>query len=156
MDSRRALRVALVLALAAIAITLVGCAAGTGRFTYSQQAGFWAGLWHGAISVITFIISLFSSTVRMYEVHNRGPLYDLGFLLGTLIVWGGIFHRHHKYRRKRRERDWDEIGRRVEAKVRRGIQGWLDEHEGEDREWEEIGRKIEEKIKRELNDWADS
>jgi hypothetical protein len=153
---KRALRVSLIVALAALTVALVGCAAGTGRFSYSEQAGFWAGLWHGAISVVTFIISLFSTTVRMYETNNRGSLYDLGFLLGALIVWGGLFHRHHMYRHKRRQRDWDDIGRRVEVKVRRGIQGWLDEHEDKDREWEEIGRKIEEKIKRELSDWADN
>lgn len=152
----RAVKIILVAALIATLATLVGCAAGTGRFTFSEPAGFWAGLWHGAICVVTFIISLFSTTVKMYETVNRGTLYDLGFLLGALIVWGGIFHRHHKYVRSRKERDWDEIGRRVEAKVRRGIQGWLDEHEDSEREWEEIGRKIEEKIKRELSDWAGS
>jgi hypothetical protein len=151
---KRYVRIASLVALIAVVAALVGCAAGTGRFTYSEQAGFWAGLWHGAICVVTFVISLFSSNVKMYETVNRGPLYDLGFLLGALIVWGGIFHGHHKRRIKRRERDWDEIGRRVEVKVRRGIQGWLDEHEDSDREWEEIGRKVEEKIKRELKDWA--
>jgi uncharacterized membrane protein YtjA (UPF0391 family) len=151
----RAVRIILVVALIAALAAFTGCAAGTGRFTFSEPAGFWAGLWHGAICVITFIISLFSTTVKMYETVNRGALYDLGFLLGALIVWGGIFHRQHKYRRSRKERDWDEIGSRVEAKVRRGIQGWLDEHDDSEREWEEIGRKIEEKIKRELSDWAE-
>lgn len=152
---KRVLKISVIIALIALLATLVGCAAGTGRFSYSDQAGFWAGLWHGAICVITFIISLFSSTVEMYEQNNRGELYDLGFLLGAFIVWGGIFHRHRTHRR-RKERDWDEIGRRVEVKVRRGIQGWLDEHEDDERQWEEIGRKIEEKIKRELGDWVDS
>jgi hypothetical protein len=150
----RYVRIALIVALIAVAATLVGCAAGTGRFSYSEQAGFWAGLWHGAICVVTFIISLFSSTVKMYETVNRGALYDLGFLLGALVVWGGIFHGHHRRRRKRREPDWDDIGRRVEVKVRRGIQDWLDEHEDSEREWEEIGRKIEEKITRAFDDWA--
>lgn len=151
---KRYVKISLLVALIAVLAALVGCAAGTGHFSYGRLAGFWAGLWHGAICVITFIISLFNHTVKIYEVNNRGPLYDLGFLLGVLIVWGGIFHGHHKRRRKRRERDWDDIGRRVEVKVRRGIQDWLDEHESSDREWEEIGRKIEEKIKRELRDWA--
>jgi hypothetical protein len=156
MKMTRALRISLAIGLVALVVALSGCAAGTGRFSFSEPAGFWAGLWHGAICVVTFIISLFSSTVKMYETVNRGALYDLGFLLGALIVWGGIFHRQHRRRRSRRERDWDEIGRRVEVKVRRGIQGWLDEHEDDEREWEEIGRKIEEKIKRELKDWVES
>jgi hypothetical protein len=145
----------LVIALIALVVVLVGCAAGTGRFSYSERAGFWAGLWHGAICVVTFIISLFSSSVKMYETVNRGALYDLGFLLGALIVWGGIFHRQQKRRWRRKERDWDEIGRRVEVKVRRGIQDWLDEHDDGEKEWEEIGRRIEEKIQGALRDRAE-
>ena len=80
-----------VLLVAAIALvfSLVGCAAGTGRFHEESKAGFWAGLWHGLICVVTFIIGLFHESVRMYEPMNRGNLYDLGFLLGILIVFGG-------------------------------------------------------------------
>ena len=45
-----------------------------------------AGLWHGIIAPVTLIISFFNSDVRMYEVHNTGSEYDLGFLLGLAIV----------------------------------------------------------------------
>jgi hypothetical protein len=151
----RAVKILSVVLLVVLAVTLAGCAAGTGRFTFGTPAGFWAGLWHGAICVITFIISLFSDTVKMYEPVNRGVLYDLGFLLGALCVWGGMFQSQCKRRKKRRDRDWDEIGRRVEVKVRRGIQEWLDEQDQSDRDWDEIGRKVEEKIRRALSDWAD-
>jgi len=75
--------VGLVLALAA-----TGCAAGSARFQ-EAPAGFWAGLWHGAICLVTFVIGLFSDTVRMYEPHNTGSGYDFGFLLGMLIIYGG-------------------------------------------------------------------
>ena len=51
--------------------------------------GFFAGLWHGFICVITFIISLFTDNVQMYEVGNSGSWYDLGFLLGAGIALGG-------------------------------------------------------------------
>ena len=55
-------------------------------------AGFWLGLWHGLISPITFIISVFSKTVRLYEVHNSGGWYNFGFVLGAgLFFSGGIF-----------------------------------------------------------------
>jgi hypothetical protein len=135
-----------------------GCAAGTSRFEISQ-AGFWAGLWHGLICVITFIIGLFTDNVRMYEPNNVGALYDLGFLLGAIIVLGGGC-KSRKSRKKPRvekykEKEWEEIGQRVEAKVRKGIQKWLDESERGDEEWEEIGRKVEEKIKRELREWSE-
>lgn len=55
----------------------------------AKPAGFWVGFWHGVISPITFLISLFTPGVRMYEVKNAGRLYDFGFLLGVLIVFGG-------------------------------------------------------------------
>ena len=55
----------------------------------AEPAGFWAGFWHGIISPITFVISLFNPAVRMYEVNNGGRLYDFGFLFGMLIVLGG-------------------------------------------------------------------
>lgn len=54
-------------------------------------AGFWKGLWHGLISPITFIISIFTTNIRFYEVHNSGFLYNFGFVLGAgLFLSGGI------------------------------------------------------------------
>jgi hypothetical protein len=55
----------------------------------AQRAGFWAGFWHGIIAPITFIVGLFQPGVRMYEVRNAGWRYDLGFLLGILVMLGG-------------------------------------------------------------------
>ncbi len=64
-------------------------------------AGFWRGLWHGLISPITFIISLFTQNVRFYEVHNNGGWYNFGFVLGAgLFLQGGILG-SRKARRKR-------------------------------------------------------
>ncbi len=137
-------------------LVLAGCAAGpASRFTADQPAGFWAGLWHGLICIVTFVISLFTSAVRIYETNNTGGWYDLGFLIGAAICLGGGVK--IKCRAKSSsEKEWDEIGEKVERKVRRAIAGWLNEEKGdEERDWEEIGRKIEEKIKRELRDWAD-
>ena len=45
-----------------------------------------AGLWHGIIAPVTLVISFFNSDVHMYEVHNAGSEYDLGFLLGVTVV----------------------------------------------------------------------
>ena len=45
-----------------------------------------AGLWHGLIAPVTLVLSFFNSDVRIYEVHNAGSEYDLGFLLGVTIV----------------------------------------------------------------------
>ena len=54
-----------------------------------EPAGFWKGLWHGLILIISFIISLFRDDVAVYAAHNTGALYDLGFILGILIMGGG-------------------------------------------------------------------
>jgi hypothetical protein len=54
-----------------------------------QLAGFWLGLWHGIISPVTFIISIFVQDVRFYEVHNNGIWYNLGFVIGAGILFGG-------------------------------------------------------------------
>lgn len=53
--------------------------------------GFWLGLWQGFISPITFIISLFPNTVRIYAYPNAGVWYDFGFMLGIGGFSGGIF-----------------------------------------------------------------
>ena len=77
------------LAFALIAMLfLTSCAAGNERFDM-DPAGFWAGLWHGLISLITFVISLFNSDVTIYEVNNSGWPYNLGFILGIMIFYGG-------------------------------------------------------------------
>jgi PBP1b-binding outer membrane lipoprotein LpoB len=50
-------------------------------------AGLGTGLWHGLISVVTLIVSFFNPAVQMYEVHNNGPMYNLGFLLGAIMLF---------------------------------------------------------------------
>jgi len=142
--------------LVVLAIAAGGCAAGTEKFDDSP-AGFLAGLWHGIICVITFVIGLFNDKVKMYEIRNSGPLYDLGFLIGALFVMGSGWGPCRKRRKVKVvvEKDWDDIGAKVEERVRRGIRSWVDEKQTKDHEWEEIGRKIEERIKRELKDWAE-
>jgi hypothetical protein len=58
-----------------------------------------AGLWHGIIAPVTLVISFFNSDVHMYEVHNAGGEYDLGFLLGVALVIAllSLFVRMRRY-----------------------------------------------------------
>ena len=85
-----------------IAVVLVGgmlllaaCAAGVNPEVGVSSpdgdlaAGFWLGLWHGIIAPVTFVISLFTDNVNLYEVHNNGNWYDFGFVLGAGILFGG-------------------------------------------------------------------
>jgi hypothetical protein len=83
---------ALVISLMMLGIT--GCAAGPNELVNvpdegGKVAGFWQGLWHGFICSFTFLISLFSDTVNVYEVHNNGGWYNFGFVLGASIFFGG-------------------------------------------------------------------
>jgi hypothetical protein len=80
-----------VLVLVLLVLTLAGCAAGanTASVAGPDAAGFWLGLWHGFISPVTFIVSLFSDTVGIYEVRNNGGWYDAGFMIGISAVFSG-------------------------------------------------------------------
>ena len=75
-------------------LVLSSCAAGPNSAVdvasaEGEVAGFWIGLWQGIIVPITWVISLFSDTVSIYEVHNNGGWYDTGFLLGAGVFLGG-------------------------------------------------------------------
>ena len=50
-------------------------------------AGLAMGFWHGLISPVTLIMSFLNPAIQMYEVHNTGSLYNLGFLFGVAIVF---------------------------------------------------------------------
>jgi hypothetical protein len=80
--------------LVTLGLLLAACAPGVNAQLNTPSAeglvaGFWRGLWHGVISPITLVVSLFSHNVQMYEVHNNGGWYNFGFLLGVAISFGG-------------------------------------------------------------------
>ncbi len=54
---------------------------------HGRVASVGLGLWHGIISPVTLVVSFFKKGVQMYEVHNDGSLYNLGFLLGVALVF---------------------------------------------------------------------
>lgn len=88
----RRVHVAAVLVLLAVVVAAcapgpnpeVGTAAADG-----DVAGFWLGLWHGLVAPITFVVSLFTGDVNVYEVHNNGNWYNFGFVLGLGVFVGG-------------------------------------------------------------------
>jgi hypothetical protein len=87
-------KVFIVILLTLTLVVLTGCAAGPNPemnrvSEEGKVSGFWTGLWHGCISFITFIISLFNDSVNVYEVHNNGGWYNFGFILGVMIAYGG-------------------------------------------------------------------
>ena len=142
--------------LVLVAILMSGCAAGTARFSAEQPAGFWAGLWHGAISVVTLIIHIFNSGVSVYEINNIGGWYDFGFLLGVICIWGGGSKAScsRSKRQNKEEEEWKEIGDKVEQKIKRKMREWAEAEP--DEAWDEVEKKLEHKLKDKLRTWADS
>ena len=91
MNRNRRAAVLIVLTLIAVA-GLAGCAASANPVVNppgQHVAGFWLGLWQGFICPFTLIISWFSDSVGVYDVHNNGGWYDFGFVLGASMILGG-------------------------------------------------------------------
>jgi hypothetical protein len=92
----------LLVAILGATLVLAGCAPGPNSVEKTanaegKTAGFLLGLWHGFISPVTFVISVFSRHVRLYEVHNNGTWYNFGFVLGAgLFLSGGILGKKKK------------------------------------------------------------
>jgi hypothetical protein len=81
-----------VVVLVVVALVLGACAAGPNNVAQVDAphiAGFWLGLWHGVISPVTFLVSLFNHNVNIYDVHNNGNWYNFGFMLGVSTVFSG-------------------------------------------------------------------
>jgi hypothetical protein len=74
---------------ALLVLLLAGCAAGANPSAGPGEAGFWLGLWQGLILPITFVVSLFTDDVTIYEVANNGNWYDFGFVLGAVCSLSG-------------------------------------------------------------------
>ena len=87
-------KLSLLLLACLVVLALAGCAAGVNELANVPSrtgvvAGFWRGLWNGIIAPVTFIISLFTTNVQMYDVHNNGGWYNLGFFVGITALFGG-------------------------------------------------------------------
>lgn len=144
--------------LVSFVVLLTSCAAGDSQFSGDNQAGFFYGLWHGVISIISMIIHIFNNSVLVYEINNTGGWYDFGFLIGVISVWGGGCHFSCKSAaEKKHDKEWEEIGDKVELKVMRKLKEWAsDEENAEDeQDWKDISEKVEKKLKRKIREWAD-
>ncbi len=53
----------------------------------ARVSGFVQGLWHGIIAPVMVVGSFFNPEMQMYEVHNNGRDYNLGFLIGVAFVF---------------------------------------------------------------------
>jgi hypothetical protein len=78
-------------------LALAACVATEARSAVSPTApGFWLGVWHGFIFPVSFLISLFTDKMAVYQVPNNGHWYDFGYFVG--IVFLGVGARSSKRR----------------------------------------------------------
>ena len=77
----------------------------------------------------------------------------LWFLIILLFAWVGIGANRGISLWWRKKRDWDEIGGKIESKIKHGLSRWVDADP--DMDWDDLGERIEEKIKRKIRDWAE-
>ena len=73
-----------------LVVLLAGCLPGYNHVACTPDsggkiAGFFKGIWHGFISPLSFVLSLFL-WVCPYEIHNSGAWYNLGFGIGLVLL----------------------------------------------------------------------
>jgi len=52
-------------------------------------ANFWLGLWQGLIVFLSFIASWFDNNIVLYQVNNNGFWYNLGYVIGLIVLGAG-------------------------------------------------------------------
>ncbi len=86
--------------MTALAFLMTRCVPNDGTFYIGELsyklAGFWSGLWHGTISGITLLLSLFNKDIGIYEIINNGTWYNFGFLIGVGGLAGGSVQSSNK------------------------------------------------------------
>jgi hypothetical protein len=96
-------KILLVLMMVLLLLLMTSCAPGDGTNSVEHPAGFFSGVWHGWIAPVTLIISLFNRNINIYEVHNVGFWYDLGYYMAIISGFGGLALSRKKCRHKDRE-----------------------------------------------------
>jgi len=91
----------LLILLLATAIAVAGCFPHGASMPTDSRAGFFMGIWHGWIAPVSLIVGVFDHDVRIYETHNTGWWYDLGFYIAIIAGFGGI-----AFSRKRKKQEW--------------------------------------------------
>jgi len=78
------------LAIVAVAIYVIVYHVGMPTRNLSgAPAGFWLGLWQGLIVLLSFIASWFDNNIVLYQVNNNGFWYNLGYVIGLIIIGAG-------------------------------------------------------------------
>ena len=79
---------------------LASCLPGDGKATGEAPANMLWGIWHGWVAPVSLIFSIFREHLNIYEVHNTGFWYDLGFYMGILGGFGSLSLSRNKKKNK--------------------------------------------------------
>ena len=71
-------------------LLLTACIPGNGKNNPDNLAGFFWGVWHGWIAPISLIGSIFNKELSIFETHNTGFWYNLGFYMAVISGFGGL------------------------------------------------------------------
>ena len=78
------------LAIVAVAIYIIINHVGMPtRDLSGAPANFWFGLWQGLIVFLSFIASWFDNNIVLYQVNNNGFWYNLGYVIGLIVLGAG-------------------------------------------------------------------
>ncbi|MFZ0924964.1 MAG: hypothetical protein WCE82_10500 [Halobacteriota archaeon] len=78
------------LAIVAVAVYIIVYHVGMPTRNLSgAPAGFWLGLWQGLIVFLSFIASWFDNNIVLYQLNNNGFWYNLGYVIGLIVLGVG-------------------------------------------------------------------
>ncbi len=78
------------LLLLVVILSFTACMPRQDQNNAQKKAGFFWGIWHGWIAPVSLIVGFFNDEIRIYETHNTGWWYDLGFYIAVIGGFGGI------------------------------------------------------------------
>jgi len=95
----------LLLLIIIFAVLLTGCLPDIGIEQQESPAGFFLGIWHGWIAPVSLVVSIFKSSVTIFESNNTGFWYGFGFYIAIIGGFGGISLVRKKRSRRNKDKD---------------------------------------------------
>ena len=82
-------------------ISLSSCMPGSGNTNPENPANFLWGIWHGWIAPISLVVSFFRPEITIYDCHNTGLWYNIGYYMAVVGGFGGLsLIRKDKHRKR--------------------------------------------------------
>lgn len=72
-------------------LVLSGCATQPDNYYAYNPPGFWQGIGNGLTIFISIVVHWANPAIRIYAFPNSGGWYDLGFVLGIILLMALIW-----------------------------------------------------------------